>query len=403
MSAGTCIRRRIGHEAAMEHSPRPGRRPARPFFSSGPTVKRPGWSHDALAPALVGRSIRAQAVLARIDRSLDLTRELLQVPNSHRLTFMPGSDTGAVEAALWSLLGPRRVQVTAFENFGRLWAEDLLSHLDVEAEALEAPYGELPDLDRLDPEADLVMVWNGTTSGVRFPDAAFLPEDRAGLVICDATSAAFCMDLPWDRLDVVTFSFQKALGGEAGIGALALSPRAIERLSTFTPSRPVPKLLRLHRNGAPDEAILDGSPVNTYSLVVIEDWIDAVSWGLREGGLQALKRRTEANFATLSEWVDRTDWIAFLAERPEIRSTTSVVLRFADPRAAAMDEAGQRALAQAFCAALEREGVAYDLASHRAAPPGVRIWCGCTVDREDVEALTGWLDWAWRSIRVEAA
>ena len=381
---------------------KPARRPERPWFSAGPTAKRPGWTPDALSSALIARGIRAPTVLARTRDAIEMTREVLEVPAGYKLGFIPGSDTGAVEAAFWTMLGGRRVQVVAYENFGKIWTTDILDHLGLDAEVLSAPYGRLPDLSKVDPEADLVFVWNGTTSGVRVPNADFISKDRKGLTICDATSAAFAMPLDWDKLDVVTFSFQKALGGEAGIGAIILSPRAVERIETFTPSWPVPKLYRLKtKDGRLDEDPFVGCLTNTWSLLTIEDWLDGLRWARREGGLSALIARTDANFATLAAWVAKTPWIDFLAEDAASRSTTSVCLKFVDPRVAALSEADAAGFVKRFCNLLEVEGAALDLAGHRAAPPGLRVWCGCTVDEADVDALTPWLDWAWAAIQAE--
>jgi phosphoserine aminotransferase len=388
-------------ESPMNDLQKPVRLPERPWFSSGPTVKRPGWTPEALAPALVGRGIRAPAVLARLKQAAELTREVLEIPASHRVALLPGSDTGAMEAAMWSMLGPRPVQALAYENFGLVWATDLLKHLDVTAEAIEAPYGQMSDLSRVDAAKDLVFCWNGTTSGVRVPDAGFIAADRAGITICDATSAAFAMPLAWDKLDVVTFSFQKALGGEAGIGVIVLSPRAMERLASFEPTRPVPKVLRLRRDGKPDEELFEAMPVNTYSMLTVEDWLDGLRWAARAGGLSELIRRTQVNFATISAWVEKTPWIDFLARDPAIRSETSVVLEFVDPAVTALPPAGRQAFAAKVCALLEREGVAYDVNSHRTAPPGLRIWCGCTVEADDLEALTPWLEWAYHTVAAE--
>ena len=383
---------------------KPSRRPERPWFSSGPTVKRPGWTPEALNSALLGRGIRAPAVLARLKQAIELTREVLQVPADYRVTFTPGSDTGAMEAAMWSLLGPRPGQSLAYENFGLVWAADLLQHLDVEAEAFEAPYGEMSDLTRVDPNKDLVFVWNGTTSGARVPNADFIAADREGLTICDATSAAFAMPLDWGKLDVVTFSFQKALGGEAGVGVIVLSPRAMERLSTYKPTRPVPKVLRLQKlDGRPDEELIGGAPFNTYSMLTVEDWIDGLRWAARVGGVSELIRRTGENFAVLDAWVKRTPWIEFLVKDPAIRSETSVVLEFVDPAIRALPAAGRAEFGARLCTLLEREGVAFDINSHRMAPPGLRIWCGCTVERDDVEALTPWLEWGYASVMAELA
>jgi phosphoserine aminotransferase len=376
--------------------PKPSRRPERPWFGAGPTAKRPGWTLEALSSALVARGIRAPAVLARTAQAVELTREVLGVPDDYRVGFVPGSDTGAVESAMWSLLGPRKVQVTAYENFGKTWAVDVLDHLKIDAEILDAPYGGLPDLGRVDPEADLVLVWNGTTSGVRMPHGDFIRDERKGLVICDATSAAFAMVLPWEKFDVTTFSFQKALGGEAGIGVIVLSPRAVARLAEPAPDRPIPKLMRLRgKDGGLDPEPFKGSLANTWSLLTIEDWLDALRWAQRVGGLDELVRRTNENFSHLAAWVEKTPWIDFLASDPATRSTTSVCLKIVDPRVTGLPADAQTAFVKRLCALIEREGAAYDLDGHRAAPAGLRIWCGCTVDAADVDALTPWLDWGW--------
>ena len=380
---------------------KPNAKPERPWFSSGPTAKRPGWSSQAIPHELLGRGIRAPEVVERFAHGLRLTRELLQVPADWRLVYVPGSDTGAVEAALWSMLGERPVQVLAFENFGQVWATDIRDHLKLDPEILTAPWGEFPDVSRVDPSKDLVFPWNGTTSGVRAPDGDWIDADREGLVICDATSAAFAMPLPWDRLDVVTFSFQKALGGEAGLGVAALSPRAIDRLNRYTPPRPVPKVLRLRNADGFDAALASGSMINTFSVWTIEDWIDGVEWGLGIGGLPALVARTEANAAALDAWVRRTRWIDYLAGDPETRSTTSVCLKFVDPRVAAMEEPARQALVNRMKALVESERAAFDIESHRNAPGGLRIWCGCTVETADIEALTPWLDWAFETAMAD--
>lgn len=380
---------------------RPNLKPARPWFSSGPTAKRPGWSSQTLPHELLGRGIRAPGVVARFAHGLKLTRELLQVPADWQVVYVPGSDTGAVEAALWSMLGERPVQVLAFENFGQVWATDIRDHLGLEPEVLTAPYGRFPDVSRVDPASDLVFPWNGTTSGVRAPGGDWIAAEREGLTICDATSAAFAMPLPWDRLDVVTFSFQKALGGEAGLGVAALSPRAVARLDRYAPPRPVPKVLRLRDANGFDRALASGSMINTFSVWTLEDWIDAVEWGLAAGGLDALVARTTANAAALDAWVRRTEWIDYLAEVPATRSTTSVCLKIVDPRVSAMDEPARQALVRRMKALVEDEGAAFDIESHRNAPAGLRIWCGCTVDTADVEALTPWLDWAFAAAMAE--
>lgn len=368
---------------------RPPALPDRPFFSSGPTAKPPGWSMAHLSPALMGRNIRSPEVLARFREARDLTRRVLRIPDDHVLVFTPGSDTGAVEAALWNLLGPRPVQVLAYENFGRTWAADVRDHLKLDPEVLEAPYGELPDLGRVRPDADLVFAWNGTTSGVRVPDAGFIAAGRQGLTICDATSAALAMPLEWDRLDATTFSFQKALGGDAGIGALVLSPRAIARLDGHAPAWPVPKVLRLRDARGFDRQLAEAVPINTYSLLTLEDWMACLEWAEGVGGLPALIARTRGNFQALAAWVERTPWIDFLARDPATRSETSVCLSFTEVRAKGQD------FARAFAARLKAEGAALDIESHRAAPPGLRIWCGATVETADVEALLPWLDWAY--------
>lgn len=376
-------------------TPKPAAKPARPWFSAGPTAKRPGWSLAGLPTNLMGRGIRAPEVVERFAHGLRLTREVLSPPDDYVLLYTPGSDTGAVEAALWCMLGERPVQVVAYENFGLTWLADVKEHLGLEPEALTAPWGELPDLSKVDPKKDVVFPWNGTTSGVRVPDADWIAGDREGLTICDATSAAFAMDLPWDKLDVTTFSFQKALGGEAGIGVMVLSPRAVARLDGYRPDRAVPKVLRIADKKGFDRTLADGVAMNTFSVLSIEDWIDALDWAVSVGGLPELVRRTEANHDALAAWVERTDWIDFLPERPEIRSTTSVCLKFTDARVAALDEAGQKAFVKRFKALLEGEGAVYDMEPHRNAPPGLRLWCGCTVETADVVAATPWLEWAF--------
>lgn len=373
----------------MTHASRPQLKPARPWFSSGPTAKPPGWRMSDLPDGLMGRNIRAPEVMDRFRYAHTLTREVLQMPDDYALCFLPASDTGAVEAALWNLLGERPVQVLAYENFGQLWAGDVRDHLGLETEVLGAPYGELPDLNRVRPDRDLVFAWNGTTSGVRVPNGDFIAADRSGLTICDATSAAFCMPLAWDRLDVVTFSFQKGLGGDAGIGGLVLSPRAIERLDRFVPPRPIPKVLRLRGPDGFDRNLATGAPINTYSILTLEDWVAALQWAQGIGGLDGLIGRCRANSAALSRWVEATPWIDFLARDAACRSPTSVCLSFTDPAAST------RAFVSEFCARLADEGVAFDLESHRAAPAGLRIWCGPTVEATEVAALTPWLDWAW--------
>ena len=380
---------------------RPNVKPQRPWFSSGPTAKRPGWSSQAIPQALLGRGIRAPEVVERFAHGLRLTRALLQVPADWVLVYVPGSDTGAVEAAMWSMLGERPVQVLAFENFGKVWATDAVEHLKLEPELLTAPWGQWPDTSSVDPKKDLVFPWNGTTAGVKAPDADWIADDREGVVICDATSAAFAMPLPWGKLDVVTFSFQKALGGEAGLGVAALSPRAAARLDRYVPPRAVPKVLRLRDANGFDRLLATGSMLNTFSVWTIEDWIDAVEWGLAIGGLDALIARTDANAAALDEWVQRTYWIEYLAEEPATRSTTSVCLKLVDPRVAAMDDDARRSVVTRMKALVEDAGAAFDIEGHRNAPAGLRIWCGCTVEVADIVALTPWLDWAFETALSE--
>lgn len=382
-------------------SGKPTLKPTRPWFSSGPTAKRPGWSSQALSHELLGRGIRAPEVVARFAHGLKLTRELLQVPADWVLVYVPGSDTGAVEAAMWSMLGERPVQILAFENFGKVWATDAKSHLKLEPEVLEAPWGQFSDVSQVDPKKDLVFPWNGTTSGVKAPGVDWISDDREGIVICDATSAAFAMPLPWAKLDVVTFSFQKALGGEAGLGVAALSPRAVGRLDRYAPPRSVPKVLRLRDDKGFDRTLATGSMINTFSVWTLEDWIDAVEWALAAGGLEALIARTDANAAALGSWVQRTPWVEYLAETPDIRSTTSVCLKIVDPRVEAMDDDARRALVTRMKALVEDEGAAFDIEGHRNAPAGLRVWCGCTVETADIEALTPWMDWAFETAITE--
>ena len=381
----------------MTTIPRPAVRPARPEFSSGPCAKRPGWTPEALKDAVLGRSHRSKPGKARLQAAIDLTRKVLQVPDSHLIGIVPGSDTGAVEMAMWSLLGPRRVQLLAFESFGKDWVTDVVKQLKLPAEVLEAPYGELPDLSRVDPAADLVFTWNGTTSGVRVPDASFISADREGLTICDATSAAFAQDLDWAKLDVVTFSWQKALGGEGAHGVLVLSPRAVARLESHTPAWPMPKLFRMTKNGKVTLDLFEGTTINTPSMLCVEDVIDALEWGQGIGGLSAMRARADANLAVLAGWVARTPWVDFLAADPATRSNTSVCLKVVDARVAALSADAQADFAKTLASRLDKEGAALDVAGYRDAPPGLRIWCGATVDPADLEALTPWLDWAFET------
>ena len=381
----------------MTTTPRPAVRPARPEFSSGPCAKRPGWTPEALKDAVLGRSHRSKPGKARLQEAITRTRRVLEVPDSHLIGIVPGSDTGAVEMALWSLLGPRKVQLLAFESFGKDWVTDVVKQLKLPAEVLEAPYGELPDLSRVDPAADLVFTWNGTTSGVRVPDAGFISADREGLTICDATSAAFAQDLDWARLDVVTFSWQKALGGEGAHGVLVLSPRAVARLESHTPAWPMPKLFRMTKNGKVTLDLFEGATINTPSMLCVEDVIDALAWGEGIGGLAAMRARADANLAVLADWVGRTPWVDFLAADPATRSNTSVCLKVVDARVAALSADAQADFAKTLASLLEKEGAALDVGGYRDAPPGLRIWCGATVETADLEALTPWLDWAFET------
>ena len=380
----------------------PGLRPNSPQFSSGPCAKRPGWSLEALRPALVGRSHRSKEGKERLVEVIERSRAILGMPKDYKLAIVPASDTGAVEMALWSLLGARGVDVLAWESFGEGWANDIAKHLKLkDARVLKTPYGILPDLSQVSWANDVVFTWNGTTSGVKVPDGAWIADDRQGLAICDATSAAFAMDLPWPKLDVVTWSWQKALGGEAAHGMLALSPRAIQRLESHVPAWPLPKVFRLTKGGKFDEAPFKGETINTPSMLAVEDALDGLRWAEQVGGLKGLIARSQANLKALTNWVDRTDWIGFLAKDPATRSSTSVCLAFVDPWFLGHAEDAQRAISRKVAGLLEAEGVAYDIASHRDSPPGLRIWCGATVEVADVEALMPWLDWAYA--RAKAA
>ena len=380
---------------------KPAMRPARPEFSSGPCAKRPGWSPDNLRTAILGRSHRSKPGKARLQAAIDQTRAVLGVPDDYLIGIVPGSDTGAVEMALWSLLGPKAVQLLAFESFGKDWVTDVVKQLKIEAEVLDAPYGALPDLTKVRADADLVFTWNGTTSGVRVPNADFIAADRTGLTICDATSACFAQDLQWAKLDVVTFSWQKALGGEAAHGVLVLSPRAVERLEGHTPAWPMPKLFRMTKGGKLSRDIFEGATINTPSMLCVEDYLDALKWASSIGGLAELRRRADQNLAALETWVEKTPWVAFLAKDKASRSNTSVCLAVVDPRVTALSADAQADLAKTLAGLLEKEGVALDIGGYRDAPPGLRIWCGATVETDDLEALTPWLDWAFASVSSE--
>ena len=378
----------------------PAARPANPNFSSGPCAKRPGWSLDALKDAALGRSHRSRIGKAKLLEAIDLTREVLEVPSSHRIAIVPGSDTGAVEMAMWSLLGPRGVEVLAWESFGSVWVTDAVKQLRLpDTVATVADFGRLPNLAAVDFTRDVVFTWNGTTSGVRVPDADWIPADRGGLTICDATSAAFAMELDYDKLDVVTFSWQKIMGGEAAHGVLIMGPRAVERLESHVPAWPLPKLFRMTKNGKIDEGLFKGETINTPSMLAVEDYLDALKWGKSVGGLKGLVARAAANARALGDYVERTPWLDFLAEVPQTRTNTGVCLKIVDPSVTALPEAAQAAFAKAIVDRLETLGVAYDIGSYRDAPAGLRIWCGATVETSDVEALTHWLDWAFAEER----
>jgi phosphoserine aminotransferase len=379
----------------------PAVRPARPFFSSGPCAKRPGWTSAVLDTALLGRSHRSGPGRAKLKGAIDRTRKLLGAPDAFRCAIVPASDTGAVEIAMWSMLGPRPVDVFAWESFGEDWVTDAVKQLKIEgARAITAPYGALPDLSQADPAHDIVFTWNGTTGGVRVPNADWIAAGREGIVICDATSAAFAMDLDWDKLDVVTFSWQKVLGGEAAHGMMLLSPRAVARLESFAAPRPLPKLFRLTKGGKLNEAIFQGETINTPSMLALEDYLDALGWAESIGGFAELKRRVAGNCAALSRWVEETGWINFLCPDEAIRSPTSVCLKIVDPVFAGLGEEAQYDRVKRIAGVLEAEAVAFDVAGHRNAPPGLRIWCGATVETGEIEALTPWLDWAFKETRA---
>jgi phosphoserine aminotransferase len=383
-------------------SQKPSSLPSNPRFSSGPCAKRPGWALENLAGAALGRSHRAKVGKDKLARAIELTREILRVPADYRIAITPASDTGAVEMALWSLLGARAVDVLAWESFSNDWATDVVKQLKIaDARVLTAPYGELPDLTKVDFGHDVVFAWNGTTSGVRVPNADFIPADREGLTICDATSAAFAQRLDFPKLDVTTYSWQKALGGEAAHGVLILSPRAVERLESHVPAWPLPKIFRLTKGGKLNEAIFRGETINTPSMLCVEDYLDALNWAGSIGGLDALIARADKNAATIAAWIETTPAFAFLAKDPATRSNTSVCLRFDDPSVAALPLESQAVIAKSIVSLVEREGAGYDFAAYRDAPPGLRIWCGATVEASDVALLTQWIDWAYAQATAE--
>jgi phosphoserine aminotransferase len=384
----------------MTEVTKPAVRPARPFFSSGPCAKRPGWTPEALKDALVGRSHRSKPGKAKLKDAIERTKALLNIPAGYRVGIVPASDTGAVEMALWSLLGPRPVDLFAWESFSEDWVTDTVKQLKIkDAHTFKAPYGQLPNLTQYNPAHDAVFVWNGTTSGVKVPNGDWIPANREGLTICDATSAAFAMDLPWDKLDVVTFSWQKVLGGEAAHGILVLGPRAVERLESHTPSWPMPKIFRMTKGGKIVEGIFEGETINTPSMVAVEDYLDALTWAEGLGGLKGLIARSNANLQALEKWVAASDWAGFLAEDAKIRSNTSVCIAVTDPAFVALADDAKQDKLKKLVWLLDKEGVALDIAGYRAAPPGLRIWCGATVETADVTALTPWLDWAWSQVK----
>jgi len=375
----------------MTENTKPQRKPARPFFSSGPCAKPPGWEASKLKTESLGRSHRAKVGKSRLQLAIDLTREVLKVPDTHRIGIVPGSDTGAVEMALWSMLGARPVTMLAWESFGEGWVTDVVKQLKLDATVVKAPYGELPDLSAVDKSHDVVFTWNGTTSGVRVPNGDWIADDREGLTFADATSAVFAYDMPWDKLDVVTFSWQKVLGGEGAHGVLILGPRAVERLESYTPAWPLPKIFRMTKGGKLIEGIFKGETINTPSMLAVEDVIFALEWAKDLGGLEGLMARSNTNARALNLIVDGRSWLDHLATDPATRSTTSVCLTV---------EGADADFIKKFAALLDAEGAAYDIAGYRDAPAGLRIWCGATVDTADIEALGPWLDWAWAQMQA---
>jgi phosphoserine aminotransferase len=381
---------------------KPASRPHVPHFSSGPCAKRPGWSSQNLGDAALGRSHRAKIGKAKLKLAIELTREVLGVPADYKIGIVPASDTGAVEMALWSLLGARPVTTLSWESFGETWAGDIVNQLKLkDATRLAAPYGKIPDLGSVDPASDIVFTWNGTTSGVRVPNADWISAKREGLAICDATSAAFAQPLDWAKLDVVTFSWQKALGGEAGHGMLVLGPRAVARLETHKPAWPLPKIFRMTKGGKLNQGIFEGETINTPSMLCVEDYLDALNWAKSIGGLKALMARADANLKVLADWKAKTPWIDFLAADPAIRSNTSVCLKVVDSAIASLTTDAQIDFIKKMVGLVEKEGAGYDFAGHRDAPAGLRIWCGATVEASDVALLTQWIDWAFAETKAQ--
>ncbi len=383
---------------------KPSERPRNPLFSTGPCAKRPGWSVAVLADACVGRSHRSAEARAKLVEVLDRSRAILGLPSDYRVAIVPASDTGAMEMALWSMLGARGADMLAWESFGKSWAADAVKQLKLaDARVIEADYGDLPDLSQVDFDRDVVFTWNGTTAGVRVPDGNWIAPDRKGLTICDATSAVFAMELPWDRLDVTTYSWQKVLGGEGQHGMLILSPRAVERLESYTPPWPVPKIFQLTKGGKLIQGLFEGQTINTPSMLCVEDVLDALRWAEQMGGVPGLVARSEGNLAAIATWVEKSDWAGFLAREPATRSCTSICLGITDGWFTGLDEARRRRVAKDIAGRLDEEGVARDIAAYRDAPPGLRVWGGATVERSDIEALLPWLDWAFAEIKAAAA
>lgn len=383
---------------------KPDTRPDNARFSSGPCAKRPGWTPQVLTDAPLGRSHRAKVGKSKLQHAIDLTRDVLDVPEGYRIGIVPASDTGAVEMALWSMLGARGVDMVAWESFGAGWVTDVVKQLKLDnTNTITAPYGELPDLASINFDNDVVFTWNGTTSGVRVPSADFIPADRQGLTICDATSAAFAQDLDFSKLDVVTFSWQKVLGGEGGHGVIILSPRAVERLESYTPSWPLPKIFRLTKGGKLIEGIFTGATINTPSMLCVEDYLDALNWAKSVGSLKGLIGRADANAQVIHDFVDQSTWLSNLAVDPLTRSNTSVCLTITDSDVAKLDADAQSAFAKGMVTLLDKEGVAFDIGAYRDAPSGLRIWAGATVETSDLKALMPWLEWAFQTQKASLA
>ena len=386
----------------MTTVPRPATKPANPCFSSGPCAKRPGWSVDALKGTPVGRSHRASVGLKKIQEVIEKSKAILGMPKDYKLAMVPGSDTGAVEMALWTMLGARPVDVLGWEVFVKTWVTDVVKQLKIkDARTFEAPFGSIPDLSKVDTNNDVVFTWNGTTSGVRVPNGDWIKSDRQGLTICDATSAVFAMDLPWDKLDVVTWSWQKVLGGEAAHGMLALSPRAVARLESYKPAWPLPKVFRLTKDGKLNEEPFEGKTINTPSMLAVEDCLDALKWAESIGGLQALIKRSNANLKAVEEWVAKTDWAEFLPERADIRSNTSICFKVVDPWFTAKDKEVQLKIVKETEKMLDKEGIAYEVANHRDAPASYRLWGGATVETADIKSCLEWINWAFNSVKSQ--